>query len=290
VNENTTAISVIMPAHNAARTLRVAISSTLRALPQNAELLIFLDGCSDNSEQVAKAFKDSRVKIHKSDSNVGVATALNKLLAVAQGFFIARMDADDICLPGRFRTQAREIQKSDSDFIFSNAVLFGRSVSPFGLMPQPPFALDGLEVRLALIFGNPFVHPTMFAKASSIKAMGGYRSLPAEDYDLWLRASENGLGIRKLNSFGILYRVHKAQLTQQKSWQQENAECLEVEDGRLSLAMQVLGAAGPKKLDLASLRSEVVKEVLSGTSKPIASLAKLIGLKATARAMFKMEN
>lgn len=274
-----------MPAHNAARTLRSAIRSTLRSMPNNAELLLFLDGCSDNSEQVATSFRDPRVKIHKSEKNIGVAAALNEMLSVAQGAYIARMDADDICLPGRFRNQARELQRTDSDFVFSNAILFGQSVSPVGVMPQPPFALEGHETQIALIFSNPFVHPTMFAKASSIKAMGGYRSLPAEDYDLWLRASASGLDIRKLSSFAILYRVHKAQLTQQKSWQSKNAECLEVEEARKSLAMRVLGTSRSNTLDLAALRSEVVNAVLDGTFRPAISLAKLIGLKATVRAM-----
>ncbi len=281
-----TEISVIMPVHNAARTLQVAIRSTLRALPRNAELLIFLDGCSDDSHQVAKKFNDSRLKVIKSDSNVGVAAALNKMLEVAQGYFIARMDADDICLPGRFRNQARELRKSDSDFVFSNAILFGKSVPPLGFMPQPPFALDRHEVRFALIFSNPLVHPTMFAKAASIRAMGGYRTVPAEDYDLWLRAAKSGFNIRKLRSFGILYRVHKAQLTQQMAWQQKNSECVEVEQGRQSLAIALLGAGEATALDLASLHSEVVRALPQNPFRQISGLAKLAGVKATLRALF----
>ena len=276
-----------MPAHNAAKTIGAAVKSTLRALPADAELLIFLDGCTDRSEEVLTQIEDVRLRVIKSDENVGVAAGLNHLLDSARGKYIARMDADDVCLPGRFRRQVKAIEHTGSDFVFSNAILFGKSIPPLGLMPQAPLALTGVDVSLALIFGNPFVHPTMFARAASINGLGGYRNLPAEDYDLWLRASAQGSVMRRINSFGILYRVHKAQLTSQLTWQKANDDCLEVRNARRYLALRALGTDSLEDSELGRLLSEIIKKI--ALDKPITSrictLTKLIGIKATFNAM-----
>jgi glycosyltransferase involved in cell wall biosynthesis len=278
-------VSVIMPAHNAAKTIRKAIQSTLIALPRNSELLVFIDGCSDETERIVAGFEDPRIKVIVSEVNVGVAAALNTMIQSAVGEFIARMDADDICLPYRFRLQLREIRKRKSDFVFSNAILFGRSLTPLGVLPQFPFRLTGESVKFALVFGNPFVHPTMLARASALERLGGYRKLPAEDYDLWIRASKEGLRMSRTNAYGILYRVHSSQLTQQKSWQAANSECVEVRDGRNALAGQLLGHPPVAGMDLSDYRPELIRQIIRKGKGPTRALVSLIGIKATVRAI-----
>jgi glycosyltransferase involved in cell wall biosynthesis len=56
-------LSVQMPARNAVRTLSRAISSTLRAMPDDAELLIF-DDASDNGTSVVLDLRQVRRKVH----------------------------------------------------------------------------------------------------------------------------------------------------------------------------------------------------------------------------------
>jgi hypothetical protein len=103
-----------------------------------------------------------------------VFEALNKLLSESRGTFIGRMDADDICLPGRFHAQLRFLKRDKLDFVFSNAMLFGKGVKPFGFIPQPPIKLKHEESGLYLVFSNPFVHPTMLARRSALESLSGY--------------------------------------------------------------------------------------------------------------------
>lgn len=214
-----TELSVLMPARNASRTVYLAVASTLAALPKDAELLVMLDGCTDDTELKLSKITDPRLRIFKFTEPQGVARSLNRLIQESQAPYIARMDSDDICLPMRFKRQLKEIKALQVDFLFFQAIIFGASLFPLVLRPQLLAKLNPKQSPLALCLGNPFVHPAMIAKASAIRALNGYREVPAEDYDLWLRAASSSFNIHRSPRYGILYRVHKNQLTQQPDWQ-----------------------------------------------------------------------
>lgn len=124
-------LSVIMPARNAAVHIRTALTSTLRALPPDAELVVLDDASDDDTEQILHEVPDSRLRVIRSESNLGVAESLNRLLDATDSQYVARMDADDVCFPWRFRVQRRQIANLDFSF---TATLFlaesGRPVRP----------------------------------------------------------------------------------------------------------------------------------------------------------------
>ena len=90
-------VSVIMPNYNSENVLRVAIQSVLSQTYNNLELIIVDDFSSDNSRSVIAEFADldSRIKPIFRRSNVGAAMCRNTALNLAQGEFIAFLDADD---------------------------------------------------------------------------------------------------------------------------------------------------------------------------------------------------
>ena len=239
-------ISVLLPAHNAQHSIGAAVKSTLHALPKNAELLIYLDACTDDTEARLSSIHDSRIQIYQSERNIGVAKALNELLAVAKGNYVARMDADDICLPWRFSYQISNLKKTQADFIFTNAILFGRRVKPFGIIPQLPLAIRPNQAGFALVFSNPFVHPSMLSTQEAIASLGGYRNSSSEDYDLWIRAVLQGKKLVRTRGYGLAYRVHPGQLTQQNEWQEKNSSDELLAESRESLVAKEfnLGANG----------------------------------------------
>ena len=219
-------LSVVMPAYNADKTLLFAIKSTLVAMPKDAEFLVLIEGEIDERHPVFR-LKDERLRILRKPKPSGVAGALNFLINEARGTYLARMDADDICLPWRFRSQMREIMQGTVDFVFMNAILFGRSIKPLGLFPQLPTSLTPDQVRAFLSIANPLVHPTMLCRREVLDALGGYPNLIAEDYSMWLTAVLSGYNVRRLAGYGVLYRVHTGQLSQQQeirlAWQKEAA-------------------------------------------------------------------
>ena len=57
------------------------------------------------------------------------------------------------------------------------------------------------DIKKMIPFRNPFNHPSICFKLSSIKSLdGGYRDIPYyEDYDLWIRAIYGGFNYANLN-------------------------------------------------------------------------------------------
>lgn len=203
-------LSVIMPVKDGGQYLEKALASTLRALPSDAELLVMNDGSSDNSRDILSSINDVRLKVYTNKVSVGVARALNCLLENARHPVVARMDADDICMPWRFSVQTRILEKHGG-VVFGN-VLYCDSKGRAG---RPTLRLPATlrSRRRQLLRKNPFVHPTLLAETSVIEAAGGYQAVGAEDYDLWLRLAARRVPLSVAIRPVLLYRQHSAQVT-----------------------------------------------------------------------------
>ena len=220
-------LSVLLPARNAERTVAGAVRSTLSAMPADAELVVGDDGSTDRTaEQVLAAatrrgVTDPRLRmVEVAPGPGGITRVLTRLLDVSDSALVGRMDADDICLPGRFRAALRSIGRGD-DMVFQQQIEL-REPADGGtrrrIVPRAPYPISPDEFGLHLLLTNPVCHPTMVATRELLDRVGGYRDVPAEDYDLWLRSAAAGGRLRRLGRWGLIYRVHPAQITASRSW------------------------------------------------------------------------
>jgi GT2 family glycosyltransferase len=205
------------------------------------ELLVFIQGPNLDGYRVGE-IKDERLIVFYQDQAEGIAQALNYLGKKAKGEYVARMDQDDICLKSRFRKQLKVLKRERYDFVFANAVLFGKQIRPFGFMPQLPYRLNSPTSNLLLAFQNPFVHPTMLAKKSALETLGYFRPCIAEDYDLWLRAASRGFKLGKMRSYGILYRVHRGQFSQTENFNTRVDRDASVSESRKELITSLMNS------------------------------------------------
>ena len=91
------AVSVVIPAYNAAEFLPDSLASVFRQTYQPQEVLIVDDGSEDETSRVAQAL-EKRVRYLRKPRG-GPASARNLGIRAAQGEWIAFLDADDIWLP-----------------------------------------------------------------------------------------------------------------------------------------------------------------------------------------------
>ena len=103
-------ISVLIPAFNAAHTLRQALWSAVNQDFESKEIWVYLDGCTDQSAQIANAFAEYGVKVIEGQENRGIVHARNMLVSHAKGKYIAWLDADDLWLPGKLSKQAEYLR------------------------------------------------------------------------------------------------------------------------------------------------------------------------------------
>jgi glycosyltransferase involved in cell wall biosynthesis len=200
---------VLLPVRNGGRFVDRAVRSTLRALPRDAELVVLDDASSDDTAVTLERIGDPRLRTIQNSTSAGVSAGLNQLLAATDSEFIARMDADDVTLPWRFRWQSAEL--SDHDFAFTS-VVFIRANGTI-IRPEQPGRITAAALPLHLLIGPMLVHPTMFARRAVVESLGGYRATPGEDFDLWLRALNAGHRIVRTGYPGLLYRRHANQVT-----------------------------------------------------------------------------
>ena len=95
-------VSVLIPVYNASAFLKNSVNSILNQTFTDFELLLLDDCSSDNSVEIIKGFKDSRIKYYQNEHNLGISESRNRLMDLAQGEYLAIMDNDDLSLPERF--------------------------------------------------------------------------------------------------------------------------------------------------------------------------------------------
>src|SRR4051812_37828652 len=101
---STPMVTILMPAYNASKYISEAISSVLQQSFSDFELLVIDDGSADETASIIRQFTDPRIH-YLHQHHQGIAYALNKGLREAKGRFIARFDADDVCMPSRLARQ-----------------------------------------------------------------------------------------------------------------------------------------------------------------------------------------
>lgn len=202
-------ISVLMPVHNAERFLVQAIESILTQTYRDFEFLIVDDGSTDRSLSILQRYaaKDSRIHLI-SRANTGHVIALNQLLEIAQGEYIARMDADDIALPERFQRQIEFLQQHPRVVCVGG---WHDLIDHRGrLITCLPLPVSNDEIQQAALAGHGSIcHPCAMIRRSALLAVGGYNinMTPAEDLDLWLRLGELGQ-LANLPEPLLQYRIH----------------------------------------------------------------------------------
>jgi glycosyltransferase involved in cell wall biosynthesis len=99
-------VSVLIPAYNAGRTIERTVSSALNQTYSNLEVLVVDDGSTDNTAILVRrmADVDHRIKVLQK-ANGGVVSARNHGIELAQGEFIAPLDADDLWHPKKLTKQ-----------------------------------------------------------------------------------------------------------------------------------------------------------------------------------------
>ncbi len=202
-------VTVLLPCYNAELFIEEAVRSIMNQTYSNLEILIIDDCSTDSSFEIISrlAIEDVRIRIVKNEKNLKLIKTLNKGLDLAQGAYIARMDADDVSLPERIEKQMiHMLSNPEVDLCGTNYIMINAKGHKIGLSKYP---LTDLDIKLNLLFFNPLAHPTVLFKSDFIKKIGKYKEefINAEDYELWLRVAVNGV-MCNIEDKLLLYRWH----------------------------------------------------------------------------------
>lgn len=199
-------ITVLMPIFNGAKYLPEAIGSVLRQTYANLEILVVDDGSTDESAAIVERISDPRLRLVRNFANEGLVRTLNKGVALAQGTYLARMDADDIAAPQRLERQLEYIAgKPHLHACGTYAYRIDETGATRGLIRKPRGAAAGKSAWLP----TPLIHPTvMFRTEVARQFPYSEGATHCEDYELWLRLVRAGHQIDNCPEPLLYYRVH----------------------------------------------------------------------------------
>jgi len=233
-------VSVILPVRDGERWLRDALNSVLAQTLSDLELVAIDDGSADATPAILDEVRarDPRVVVLRQERE-GLVAALNRGLAQARAPLVARLDADDIALPGRLSRQC-EYLRAHPDVVLLGG--WAETMDEEGVSRGKQMRPRPGPLRETLMRKNPFIHSTVMFRAEAARKIGGYRAAfeAAEDYDLWLRLSEIG-EIAILPDVLIRYRVHGGSVTRTKALRQLYSDRL----ARLAASARRAGHADP---------------------------------------------
>ena len=213
-------ITVLMPAYNAGKYIREAITSVLAQTHRDFELMVINDGSTDDTVSVVLSFDDPRISIVNKEHE-GIAEALNTGLQLADTYYIARFDADDVCMPDRLEKQFNFLEDhpdyvlvgSDAEYIIENGDF---------LFSFKCIAHSNDEIQKNMYVYCPFIHSSVMYKKDEVVRAGGYNSNAHhfEDYLLWTSLAKMGK-MQNLRESLLKVRFNPASVTIDERWRGE---------------------------------------------------------------------
>jgi glycosyltransferase involved in cell wall biosynthesis len=204
-------ISVLIPAYNAARTIEKTLSSALKQTYSNLEVLVVDDGSTDDTAALVRRMGDGdhRIKLLQK-ANGGVVSARNHGIELAQGEFIAPLDADDLWHPEKLSKQLAAIRDHIGLVYCWTRVIDDQDRVLFDLAPC---SLRG-NVYSALIVKN-FLHSgAPLIRRYCVDRVGGYDSALSfcEDFKFFLDIAER-YDFDLVPEYLSAYRLHSGSLS-----------------------------------------------------------------------------
>ncbi|MBW2734763.1 MAG: glycosyltransferase [Deltaproteobacteria bacterium] len=216
-------VSVLLPVRDGAATLAAALESLASQSHREHEVIVVDDGSQDESIDIVKGFaqRDPRVRLVEPGA-VGLVAALNIAAQEARAPILARMDADDICMPYRLRRQLSWLRRRPELTVVGSLVeTFGSAADNAGWQRYIKWlnsCRDEERIARELLVESPLAHPSVMMRRGPFESVGGYRDFDGpEDYDLWLRLARAGARFAKVPVVLLRWRDHAQRLTRMDS-------------------------------------------------------------------------
>ena len=226
-------VSVIMPVYNGMRHLSAAIDSILTQTLVDFEFIIIDDASTDGTPDILAEYlrRDSRIRVLRNETNLGLTPTLNRALQVACAPIIARMDADDISAPERLERQVAFLEaKPDHLFVTTSYRAIDDAGRTLYVKVKPA---DDSRLRWLMRFRMCLEHPSAcfrprFPDGSPVQYDESFAV--GEDYDLFARLLAAGKGAI-LREVLFEYRKHPTNIS--------NTRGKEMRSNYIRVALQV---------------------------------------------------
>ncbi len=205
-------ISIVMPVKNTSKYLAICINSILSQTYQNWELIAVNDGSSDNSFEILSSYanQDKRIKTLQNTGE-GIIDALRLAYKNSYGYFITRMDSDDVMPPDKLEVMINSLLlKKEGNIALGLVNYFSETGISEGYRKYEEWinqltckGENYKELYKECVIASPcwMVYRTDFEKCGAFNT-----NIYPEDYDLVFRFYEHNLKCIPSNKILHLWR------------------------------------------------------------------------------------
>ena len=193
--------SVMIPAYNCAKYLRLCLESVLAQDPGIDRMEIeVVDDCSteDDPEAVVREVGKGRVKFHRKNRNEGVTANFNTCVQRSSGELVHILHGDDYVLPGFYRTIENLAERHPAvSFFHARALVVDEAGNTEDTSPPiENLQNPGNEVG-PFYYANPFRTAGVVIRRAFYEHHGGFHSkfVHVADWEMWVRAVFLGSGV-----------------------------------------------------------------------------------------------
>jgi glycosyltransferase involved in cell wall biosynthesis len=214
-------VSVIVPAHNAARFVGEQLAALAgQELDGTWEVVVVDDGSTDGIRAVVDEWVDRlpALRLTPLDAQVGASAARNRGADAARGDLLLYCDADDVVAPGWLAAMAAAAQRADLVGGFVDGTLLN---GPTAARRRRPYPDDRLPVLLDFL---PYATSANFGiGAATLAELGGWNEVywVGGDAELCWRAQLAGRSLAFVPGAVVHYRYRHstwASMRQQYAW------------------------------------------------------------------------
>lgn len=186
-------VSVVSTVYNGAEHIDQVAGSVLGQTFEDYEWVILDDDSTDETPARLAALADEHpeIRVLTPTTRLGRARSLNRVVAAADGDYIAQQDVDDVSDPHRLAAQAGYLD--DNEDVGVVGAYYERVDSRRGeqYVRRPPTDHDALVRALAKYI--PLAHTLATYRKDAWEDAGGYPpTTDLEDIGLWIRMADAG--------------------------------------------------------------------------------------------------
>lgn len=211
-------VTVIVPAFNAAGTLRETLASITAQTYRALDIIVVDDGSTDDTAEIAAhaAGHDARIRLIQKQ-NAGLAAARNTGLANAWGAFISPLDADDLWHPTKIEKQMVAMRSADASV--GLVTCWGRAIDEKGKVLFDLARMHDAPTLAHFVLRNFSPNGTALVRRASAEAAGGYDEALAargatccEDLKFNLAVAER-FGVAMVPEYLMAYRMRPGSMS-----------------------------------------------------------------------------
>ncbi|HEX5220147.1 MAG TPA: glycosyltransferase family 2 protein [Verrucomicrobiae bacterium] len=103
-------VSVCIPAYNNGEYIAETLESVLRQRYADFEIIIVDDCSTDDTVSIVRRFRDSRIRLNRNKTNLGLGRNWNKAISLANGKYLKVLCGDDVIHPDCLQRQSGQLE------------------------------------------------------------------------------------------------------------------------------------------------------------------------------------